>query len=135
MAMHRTGLWGLRERSTCMEWLMMKQAFHCQLFLALTSFVYPVFLAMPRPQPCISFPHSLQVTYHASKQWKLHATATANYNQHTCLWPAGTRLTLFSRSCFGSAEWTQFFLMCCVCYFLSVQFGLFFLHSNTCLPW
>ena len=29
--------------------LMMKQAFHRRLFLALTSFVYPVFFAVPRP--------------------------------------------------------------------------------------
>jgi hypothetical protein len=41
-------------------------------------------------------------------------------------------LSSLSRSRFSSAEWTQFFLMCCVCYFPYVQFGLFFSRSNTC---
>jgi hypothetical protein len=31
------------------HYLVMKRAFHCRLFLTLTSFVYPVFFAVPRP--------------------------------------------------------------------------------------
>jgi len=94
---------------------------------------------MPRPRPRISFPHSSQVTYHASKQWKPHAPATANPNQHTRSWPAGTRLTLLSfaqlfvpQSLRQRSVDSVLSLMCCVCYFPYVQFGLFFSRSNTC---
>jgi hypothetical protein len=63
---------------------------------------------------------------------------TISIHAHGQLVPGSLSFPFLSslyRSRCGSAEWTQFFLMCCVCYFPYVQFGLFFSRSNTCPPW